>query len=467
MEGLTKRYGLLTAICMVVGIVIGSGIFFKAQDVLAETGGNVLDGILAWLIGGAIMVVLASTFAIMATKYEKVGGVVDYAEATCGKTYAYFVGWFVSAIYFPAMTSVLAWVSARYTIVAVFGYNSLSPDALFSNQCFAIAAFYLVVIYFINTIAPKLSGKLQVSTTFIKLVPIVFLALVGTLIGLFNGTLGANFKFAEAVGNASGGNGMFAAVCSTAFAYEGWIIATTMNSEIKNSKRNLPIALFAGSAIIVVAYVLYYLGVCGLESVETLMSDGTTAAFNYFGTAVATMINFFIIVSCLGTLNGLTLGCSRGFYALAARGEGFAPKTFSQIDKETHMPANSAALGLFVCMIWFMYFVGGQFLGWFGDYAFDSSELPIITVYPIYVPMLIRFMIKEKNLNPFLRFILPSLSVIGSGVMVAASIFRHGISNVWYLIVFAAVMLIGAAVYLYNKKTRSISYQRTETENEI
>ena len=71
MNKLEKRYGLITAVCMVVGIVIGSGVFFKAQDVLRETGGNMLDGVLAWLIGGAIMVTLAATFAAMATLAKK------------------------------------------------------------------------------------------------------------------------------------------------------------------------------------------------------------------------------------------------------------------------------------------------------------------------------------------------------------------------------------------------------------
>ena len=99
MEQLKKRYGLITAICMVVGVVVGSGIFFKAQNVLQKTGGNAFDGIIAWLVGGAIMVVIASTFAIMATKYEKVNGVVDYAESLCGNVYAYYLGWFMSIIY--------------------------------------------------------------------------------------------------------------------------------------------------------------------------------------------------------------------------------------------------------------------------------------------------------------------------------------------------------------------------------
>ena len=86
---LEKRYGLFTAICMVVGIVIGSGVFFKAQDILNYTGGNMLLGILAWVIGGIVMIVSAANFANFATKYVKVNGIVDYAEAAVGHDSSY------------------------------------------------------------------------------------------------------------------------------------------------------------------------------------------------------------------------------------------------------------------------------------------------------------------------------------------------------------------------------------------
>lgn len=447
MEQLKKKYGLFTAICMVVGIVIGSGIFFKAQDVLAETNGDAAAGVLAWVVGGLIMVVMSATFAVMATKYEKVNGIVDYAEAACGRKYAYLIGWFLSFIYYPAMTSVLAWVSARYTVVAVFGVKSIDPKALFGPECITIALFYLVLAYFINAVAPKLAGKLQVSTTIIKMAVIFFIALVGTVIGLVNGTLGESFSFSAAtdaaLGTGGAGRGFFAAICCTAFAYEGWIIATSINAEIKNSKKNLPLALVIGALVIVVAYVLYYIGVLGLEDAGTLMQSGTSEAFMFFGKFGATLINFLVIISCLGTLNGLMLGCTRGFYSIAARGEGIAPDTLGQVDKKTNMPNNSAALGLLLCGVWFVYFIGGQFFGWFGEYAFDSSEIPIVTTYPLYIPILIAFMIKEKGMHPIKRFVLPSLSIIGALTMTAASIFRHGMSNLYYLVVFVLVMAVG------------------------
>lgn len=124
---LKRKYGLATAICMVVGTVIGSGVFFKAQTILAKTNGNMPLGIVAWLIGGAIMLACSLAFAIMANRYEKVNGLVDYAEAMVGRRYAYFVGWFSATIYGPTLTSVLAWLSARYTLVFLTALNPRPP----------------------------------------------------------------------------------------------------------------------------------------------------------------------------------------------------------------------------------------------------------------------------------------------------------------------------------------------------
>ena len=452
-----KRYGLPTAICMVVGIVIGSGIFFKAQNVLKVTAGDSLMGVLAWLIGGAVMAIFSVTFGFMATKFEKCGGAVDYAEATCGKTYAYFVGWFMAMIYYPAMTSVLAWVSARYTLVAIVGNDSKIASA----ECMVISALYLITFYFINTLAPRIAGKFQVSTTVIKLIPIFFIAIVGTVIGLVNGNLVQSFSYVTdhageiypgTDSTVIGTGSLFTAVCSTVFAYEGWIIATSINYEIKDSKRNLPIALGIGAAVIIAAYVLYYVGVLALADMDKLGANGTTEAFKFFGPAIAAIINIVIVISCLGTLNGLMLACTRGFYALSVRNEGVAPETLSQVDKKTGIPTNSAALALFMCVLWLAYFTGGQFFGWFGSYAFDSSELPIITLYPLYVPILIMFMKKEKDLHPVKRFVFPALSIACVGVLVMASIVSHKLGNLYYLAVFAVIMAIGAAFYFYNNK---------------
>lgn len=461
MEKLTRKYGLITAICMVVGTVIGSGVFFKAQNVLNATGGNMPLGIAAWVITGLIMIICSAQFAVMATKYEKVSGVVDYAEATCGRTYAYYLAWFMVNVYYPGMTSVLAWVSARYFGV-LFGWSMVGPEVL------ALSGFFLIASYTMNALSPKLAGKFQVSATFIKLIPLVLMAVVGTIVGTINGTLPQNFT--EVVTTTVGGSnqsGLFAAIVATVFAYEGWIVATSINAELKNPKKNLPLALIIGAFIVVAIYVLYYIGVAGGASNAVLMAEGAPTAFtNVFGNIGGAFLNICIVISCLGTLNGLMVGTTRGMYAIAARDQGPDPEFFSQIDKKSNMVTNSSIWGIFICAVWLIYFYGANLTsGWFGLFNFDSSELPIVTIYAFYIPMFIVWMKKEKEMGFVKRFLLPIVSIIACLFMVFAAVYAHGITPylaakadgkfsfpvLFYLIVFAVILLAGA---LLNRKKK-------------
>ena len=449
---LERKYGLFTAICMVVGIVIGSGVFFKAQTILTKTGGDMPLGILAWIIGGAIMLVCLLTFSFMGQKYERVNGLVDYAEATVGPRYGFFVGWFSSTVYFPAMTSALAWLSARYTLVFITSANPGFPMTIPADQggcvvgpeCMALTLFYLCAAYAVNALSPKLAGKVQTGTTVIKLIPLGLMAVVGVIYGLITGTLTENFHTVAQV-EAVSENPLFAAVCATAFAYEGWIIATSINAEIKDSKKNLPIALVIGGVIIAAVYIFYYIGVAGGASNQTLIDQGATVAFtNIFGGFLGNVLNLFIAISCIGTMNGLMLGCTRGMYSLASRGEGPVPKMFAQVDPVTNMPNNSAVFALMATAAWFLYFYASNLACiWTGPFVFDSTELPIITSYTMYLPILIQWIRKEKEQNVIRRFIMPVLAVCGSVFMVIACIFSHGWGCVWYLIVFAVIMTVG------------------------
>ena len=457
---LERKYGLFTAICMVVGIVIGSGVFFKAQVILEKTGGNMPLGILAWLIGGVIMLVCVLTFANMSQKYEKVNGIVDYAEATVGPKYGYLVGWFMTTIYYPTLTSVLAWLSARYTLVFLTSVNPSLPLVVPAEQggcvvgpeCIALMLFYLCCGYAVNALSPKLAGKLQTTATVIKFIPLTLMAVVGIVYGLTTGQLASNFAN-PALGYEVIGNPLFAAVCATAFAYEGWIIATSINSELKDSKRNLPKALIIGGLIIIATYLFYYIGVAGGASNDQLIREGATVAFlNIFGNVFGNILNLFVAISCLGTMNGLMLGCVRGLYSLAARKEGPRPEIFSQVDSKTNMAHNSSVVGLLMCGFWGLYFYLANLAGtWQGAFVFDSSELPIITIYAMYIPIFIQWIRKQKDESVLRRFILPILSICGAVFMVAACILGHGMACVWYLIVFAVFMLVG--VLLNRKKT--------------
>ncbi len=460
---LEKRYGLFTAICMVVGIVIGSGVFFKSQDILKYTGGSVTLGVLAWVIGGIVMMICSYNFANFATKYVKVNGVVDYSEAIVGKKYAYFMGWFVSTIYYPAMTAVLAWVSARYTLV-LFGASA--SDSVSSGLCIALGTFYMIVSYVLNILSPKLAGQFQVSSTVIKLIPLVVMAIVGTAVGLFNGTTLETFKHVSSGDTAS----IFGAIVAAAFAYEGWVIATSINAELKNPKKNLPIALISGAAIIMIVYIIYFISVTGGATVDEIIEFGPNKAFtNIFGNIGGTLLYVFVVISCLGTLNGLMLATTRSMYSISVREVGPKPEMFSELSKTNNMPVNSGVIGLLMCSVWYFYFYGANL--WsdsiFGVFSFDSSELPIITIYALYIPMFVIFIIKEGKHSIVKNVIMPILAILSSLFMIFCAVYAHGVRPylsakengefsfpiLFYLIVFAVIMGIGAL--LYKKKTKN------------
>lgn len=475
-NGLKKQYGLLMAICMVVGTVVGSGVFFKAQAILQKTNGDMPLGIVAWIIGGAIMICCVLAFCVMAQRYEKVNGLVDYAEATIGSKYAYMMGWFATTIYTPAMTSVLAWLTARYFLTFLVSVNpdlQLAGDPVTGTETFLLAGFILIAVFAVNTLSSKLAGKLQISATFIKLIPLLLMAVVGTIYGLTHNMAGEPASilasnFATSNGDISP---LFGAVVATAFAYEGWILATSINSEIKDSKKNLPIALVVGGIIIVAIYLFYYIGIAGGAPVDTLMNEGTAPAFTtVFGNVLGNILNLFVAVSCLGTLNGLLIGCIRGMYSLSVRNMGPKVDLMKQIDPASGMPSNSCIVGLVIVGAWLVYFYGANLTAtpWFGKFSFDSSELPIITIYGLYIPMFIMFMKKEKGLSPVKRFVLPTLGLIGSAFMVIAAVYSHGYLPyiaakengtfscpvLFYLIVFVVIMVIGMLVMNPKKKAK-------------
>ena len=161
----------------------------------------------------------------------------------------------------------------------------------------------------------------------------------------------------------------------------------------------------------------------------------------------------FIAVSCLGTLNGLTLACDRGFYSLAARNHGPRPDFLGKLDHATEMPSNASIVALIFNAIWLFYFYMANltpFASYTGKgsiFLFDSTELPLICVYAFYLPLYVMLMVKGKEFNVFRRFIMPILSFAGACLFIYAAIAKHGIKNIGFIIVAGIIMLIGAVLY--------------------
>ena len=453
---LNKKFGLITAICMVAGIVIGSGIFFKATPVFTNNGGNMVNSILTVLVVGILMTICAYTFSILAGKHAKVNGIVDYAEGECGVGLAYTVGWFISVIYYPIIGSTLAWVSANYTC-SLFNISN-------ANVRLLLTASYLIASFALNIISPKISGKFQVSTTVIKLIPLAAMAIVGTVIGLINGQTMENLTN-ETVAMATNGGSFFGAIVAFAFAYEGWIIATSLNAELHEAKKNLPKALVIGTLIVITVYVTYFIGIASVLSVEEIMAAGDTLpkiAFpKLFGgnEVFGTIVYVFIIISCLGTMNGIMIGTSRGLYALAVRNQGPAPKKLARVHEKSNMPITSAVIGLCITAVWMLQWEFGLIRGMLPEIiSFENDELPIITLYAFYIPIFINMMRNFKELHPVKRFVLPTLSILSCLFMIFCAFYAYKVQAFYYLFVFTVIMLVGLMFYR-DKKGRSVIYK--------
>ena len=465
-----KRYGLPTAISMVIGIVIGSGVFIKGGKVLRLTNGNLLQGVLVVGIVGLICIICSLAFAELGSKYQKVNGVVDYAEVALGPNYAYYVGWFMTTIYYPCLAAILAFFSAVF-FCELFGLRAIDffETGTVSAESVGLGAGFLMLGYGINMISPKLAGKLQVSITVIKLVPLLLMAIIGTISGIATGATERVLEYvqtaayAEATADTTAFKAVFSGVASFAFAYEGWIIATSINAELKNPKRDLPLALIAGSLFCTALYCVYIFAMSCIGDVSMISDVMVVGALGealpriafstVFGNAAGTIVYAFIAVGCLGVMNGLIMGSCRGLYSLSARGMGPSPMFFSQIDEQSNFVMKSGIFGMITGGFWYawtavMWICGPDFLGGVHNclwLAWEPDEISIINLYAMYIPMFIALIVKDKDGNFLQRFIIPILATACCVFMCYCCWVGKGYQQVCgYLIFLAIVLGIGA-----------------------
>lgn len=412
MAKVKRQYGLWTGIAMVVGIVIGSGVFLKAGGVLALSGGDLRISLLAWFIGGFIMVASGFCFAVFASKIQKYNGVVDYVEISTNKRIGYHLAWLITTFYYPIIASIVALFAGSY-FFQMFNVNVGLTD--WQNFLFAFGVLTITVI--VNYLSPMISAKFQISATIIKLLPIGIIAIVGLFasfivssdVGIINAftdpAKGFEVNFGEAVKK-------------TAFAYEGWVCATSINAELKNSKKNLPRALVGGTIAILAFYLIYYISLSAfLGNGGTILADAE-APIKVFGTIMGRfgeiLFTFFIMVSCLGTVNGVTISCCRGMYTMSCRGQGIMPEKFSKLGKNQSVSLLSCVYG-YICILLML---GVWYLAMHGVWIFSHlggmDEIVCAIIYAVYITMYIRIMIKFKDENVFRRFIMPIVAIIGS-----------------------------------------------------
>lgn len=430
-----RKFGLFTAICMIVGIVIGSGIFFKSDNVLIYTGGNVLLGVVVFIFAAIAIIFGSLSMGELATRTQKTGGIIAYAENYMGKKAAVVFGWYQNFIYYPSLIAVVSWVVGIYGCI-LFGINASLELQIF------IGFMTYTLLFAMNYISGKLSGYFQNFSTVIKLIPILLIAVVGLFF--------SNPDFSILTqSNHFTGSSWIAAVGPIAFAYDGWIVATGLSHEIKNSKRNLPLALVIGPIFVLVMYLAYFVGISTLVGPQQIIALGDAhvdvAANMILGNLGSKVFLIFVIISVMGTSNGLILGNSRGFYALGVGKMIPGAKNLSTINRKLDTPTVATILSFVVACFWMLaHYITTKFSLLANS---DVSEIAIVTMYLLYALLYIQVirLKKQGEIKSVVRgYIIPTLAILGSLI-----IFFGGMQNpmFWLYAAFSAFVLLTAYLY--------------------
>ncbi len=447
MENKKEHYGLVTATTMIIGIVIGSGIFFKSDDVLKYTGGSIGLGVLVLCIGAFSIIFGSLTLTELSIRTKKNGGFVGYYEEFISKSTACAFGWFQTFIYYPSLIAVVAWVSGIYTC-SLFGI-----EGSLENQI-AIGTGFMILIYAINILSLKLGGYFQNLSTVIKLIPLLGIAVFGVFFGSSHPQIPQG---TELITNSRVGFGWLAALAPIAFSYDGWIIATSITNEVKKPEKNMPLALVIGPLAVLGVYLLYFVGITNLLGTEYIMSTGNDAVNKageiLLGSNGSKIILIFIIISILGVVNGITLGSLRMPQALASKNMIPGAGKIAEVNPKYQLSLRSCLISFLMTLLWMVLHYLTQKSGIIG--SSDVSEIAIVFSYVCYIILYLKVMrMKKENIikSSFKGFLCPVLGITGSVIILIGGI----MSNPIYVPIFIFICLItgGLGYFYYHRKNR-------------
>ena len=373
-----NEYGLFTAIGMIVGIVIGSGIFFKSDNILVATNGSVSLGVLVFSIAALGIIFGSLTISELASRESRAGGIITYAEYSYNESVACAFGWFHTFLYYPTLIAVVSWVSGIY-ICMLFGIEAGLATHII------IGFVIMTILYILNVLSGKLGGYFQNASTVIKVIPLILIAVAGVFFGN-----PSEIKINDVIHMES--TSWIAAIAPIAFSFDGWIIATSIGHEIKDSKKNLPKALVIAPLFILIIYVLYFVGISIYVGPEKIMALGDAhvdlAASMLFGKWGAKIILTFVVISIIGTVNGLIMGHVRMPYSLAIRGMFPNSKKIKIVNERLGMPLYSSIVAFtisFVCLV--VHYITQEY-GYLPNG--DISEISITVNYMLYILLYVK-----------------------------------------------------------------------------
>jgi basic amino acid/polyamine antiporter, APA family len=359
---LSRDLGVSHASAVVVGTIIGSGIFLVPTEMMQAVGSAKLV-YLAWLVGGILSFFGALTYAELGAMKPQAGGEYVYVRDAYGPMAGFLYAWTWFVIAKPASIATIATGLVRilgsFPAFSFFASHAVSvPFAITWGQLVAIGA--ALLISFLNYLGVKKAGEFQLILTLLKVA--IILAIVAVCFGAA-GSVSAHgwSNFAGTFTGAKGGvAGFMAALVAALWAYDGWNDLNMVGGEVQQPGRNIPIALIAGVAAVGLLYILmnaavqYILPASAIAQTPRPASDAVAAVMGSMG---ANIVAIGMAVSLLVTLNGTVMSGARIPYAVAR--DGYFFPALAAVHPRFHTP--SAALVLQAGLSALLLLLGGSF----------------------------------------------------------------------------------------------------------
>ena len=331
-----KAISRLDATALVVGSMIGSGIFIVSAEILREVRAPGLL-LVVWAVSGLVTLMGALTYGELAAMFPRAGGQYVYLREGISPLFGYLYGWTLFVVIQTGTIAAVAVAFARFT--AVF-WPGLTPDVFFGSTLHfpqpigdiavglspqrILAVLSVLVLTWINVRGVRTAAIIQTTLTAVKTGALVLLILLGITIGRNAQALTANFggAFWSTGGVAVGLGAVGAAMVGSLFSMDAWNNVGFAGSELKNAERDLPLAMGAGVLIVTVLYLLAnvaYLNVLPAAAIANAPQDrvATAALQAILGDSGLKLMAGAIMISTFGCNNGLILSGARVYYAMA------------------------------------------------------------------------------------------------------------------------------------------------------
>jgi APA family basic amino acid/polyamine antiporter len=347
---LRRDLGLWGAVAIVVGTVIGSGIFLVPRAMVLRVGSPLMVFVV-WVFGGLLSLCGALSYAELAAAMPEAGGEYVYLREAYGPIWGFLYGWtqlwvaksgsiatlatgffYYLTNFFPSLDAIF------YTVPLPIGAHGAPLDIRY-GQLLAMAL--ILFLAWVNYFGVKLGGGVQVSVTIVKVLLIAFIIVAGLSFGKGHQGSGAVHGFSPPLTIA----GFFAALVAALWAYDGWNNVSMVSSEIRRPQRSLPLALIGGTLTVICIYLLansayfHVLTAGEIGASERVAADMMRRVMDGWG---ANAVSAAAMISIFAALNGSILSGSRVPYAMA-RDQRFFPAV-AQVNPRYHTPGLSIIL---------------------------------------------------------------------------------------------------------------------------